>query len=371
MKQAEKSKINFRALCYENAADELAPWDAARAEEYYKKTIDLLNSIDATDSEVMAKTLIKIAGVQWAQGKDEFANNSMKQYRILCEKLNGKKKQILPAIPDCLNLGEEQKSQDYALFEAYQTALDKESYKNDYCPSICDFFAKRCLALCVGNPVGGILLTGVNPSYISPENCDMDRDYFYTFMTGKGGYWERNREMLGNKLSKKTAYLDLFPFKFTCQNEFEGLMEGNFGLRATIVSITQLEIETHLKPSLIIVANQQSSYYWGRNEDSTWMGYAGLGVNDALKKEELPVDLRDRDIIVCQIRGFKNNDDRLNKDKLSRTSLAGSLVLFYGMYDHRHYNNPKVANKILTPEQFGVLYEFAKDRKKEWLENFS
>jgi len=68
MKQTEKNRIKFRALCYESAADELAPWDAARAEEYYNKTIDLLNSIEATESEEKAKTLIKIAGVQWAQG---------------------------------------------------------------------------------------------------------------------------------------------------------------------------------------------------------------------------------------------------------------------------------------------------------------
>jgi len=257
--------------------------------------------------------------------------------------------------------------------KAYKTALDNELYKNDYCPSICDFFAKRCISLCVGNPVGGILLTGVNPSYRPLENCDVDRDFFYTFERAcdeskKGAYWDSKRDTLGALYREETAYLDLFPFKFTCQNEFEELMEGNFGLRATIVSITQMEIETHLKPSLIIVANQQSSYYWGRNEDSTWMGYAGLGVHEALKKEELPEELRDRDIIVCQIRGFRNNEDRLNKDKLSYTSLAGSLVLFYGMYDHRHYNNPKIANKILTPVQFDVLYKFAKDRKKKWLE---
>lgn len=241
---------------------------------------------------------------------------------------------------------------DMQLAKEYTQALDSNKYPNDFFPELCGFFRKRKLSLCVDNHQEGILITGINPSRKRTEKHD--DDFFYTFkdvtigeMKKNGnikvGYWRQKYKLLG-ELIKETAYLDLYPFGFTSQNGFEDLIEDNIQFRAAIVSITQREIETYIKPVLIIVANKQSSYYWG-NEDATWMGYDMEKISDEME--------------LYQIKGFKNKQDRINQD-LKESSLSGSLILFYGMYDERH------KKKQLTAEEVKKIYEMAKTKKQEW-----
>ena len=378
----ELNRIFTIALIYEKAADQLAHWDASEAEACYRKKIDLLMPL-APVSFGMAETLRKLSEVQKAQGKSSDSEKTLERYKVMCRQLEDIKKETIAEHPELLDttfirkkvlgnlhLTEEQEKHDYELLNRYRNALNAELYRNDFYPEICDFFQRRGISLCVGNPTGGILLTGINPSYPykDKESERLDFDFGYTFMTASDSIWKRKRQLLG-ELSKKTAYLDLFPLKFRHQNGFEEIMEQNREMRAAIVSITQMEIETYIKPVLIIVANQQSSYYWGRNSDATWMGYEGLEDKDVFPKETLPESLRDKNITLCQIRGFKDRPDRLNKDKLACTELAGSLVLFYGMYTEKHANNPKMKDKILTAEQFKSLYEFAIQKKLDWKQN--
>jgi len=61
---------------------------------------------------------------------------------------------------------------------------------------------------------------------------------------------------------------------------------------------------------------------------------------------------------LYQIKGFKDRPDRLNLD-LQDSSLRGSLILFYGMYDERN------KEKLLSESDFKQLFKKAKVMKKE------
>ena len=354
----ERNRIFTVALIYDKAADELAPWDAAAAEECYQKKVDLLSPL-APVSFGLAETLRKLADVQDKQGKKEQADATRKRYDEMNHKLSEIEEEVRREHPEhgeyvkniykklFSGLGLVDMEHDMQLAIKYKQALKSSNYPHDYFPELSDFFSKRRICLCVGNPVGGILITGINPSR---KRFAEDKELAYTFRgatieekrkKGKitNPYWRQKYEMLGEELIEKTAYLDLYPLGFTSQDGFEDLIEKNYQFRASIVSITQREIETYIKPILIVVANKKSSYYWGRNEDATWMGYDMEKIRD--------------DMELYQIKGFKDKPDRLNPD-LKESALRGSLILFYGMYDERN------KEKLLNESDFKQLYETAK-----------
>lgn len=360
----ERNRVFTVALIYEQTADKLAPWDAAAAEEFYERKIDLLTPL-APVSFGLAETLRKLAVVQEKQGKNGQAEATRRRYDEMKQKLSEMEEEVRREHPELAEyvkglykelfagLGLADIEHDMQLAIKYKQALNSSKYPHDYFPELCDFFSKRRICLCVGNPVGGILITGINPSR---KRFAEDKEFAYTFRgvtveekrrRGKitSSYWRQKYKMLGERLIIETAYLDLYPLGFTSQDGFEDLIEKNYEFRAAIVSITQREIETHIMPKLIIVANKQSSYYWGRNEDATWMGYDMERISD--------------DIELYQIRGFKDRPDRLNPD-LKDSALCGSLILFYGMYDERS------KDKLLTESDFNQLYEKAKMMKREW-----
>jgi len=86
-KDIERNRIFTVALIYERAADELAPWDAAEAEECYQKKVDLLTPL-APVSFGLAETLRKLAEVQEKQGKKEQADATRRQYDEMKQKLS-------------------------------------------------------------------------------------------------------------------------------------------------------------------------------------------------------------------------------------------------------------------------------------------
>lgn len=360
----ERNRIFTVALIYEKTADKLAPWDAAAAEECYQKKVDLLTPL-APVSFGLAETLKKLADVQEKQGKKEQAKATRQQYVEMTQKLSEIEAEVWRKNPEdweyvkniykklFAGLYLEEMGHDMQLAIDYKKVLDSSKYPNDYFPELCDFFSKRKICLCVGNPVGGILITGINPSR---KRFAEDKEFAYTFRgatveekhkTGKisNSYWRQKYKMLGEELIKETAYLDLYPLGFTSQDGFEDLIEKNYQFRAAMVSITQREIEMHIKPVLIVVANKKSSYYWGMNEDATWMGYDMEKISDEME--------------LYQIKGFKDKPDRLNPE-LKESTLNGSLILFYGMYDERN------KDKLLSENDFKKLYEKAKAMKKEW-----
>lgn len=360
----ERSRIITLAQIYERTADELAFWNAKAAEELYRKIIYMLIPLAPLNYNLV-RMLQKMAKVQMTQGKIEESEATLVQYKEIQLKLSEFEAEVRREHPEfdeqvirhceqmLAGLALIDEEHDRNLVRQYRQALDSTKYTFDYYPEICEFFKKRGISLCVGNPTGGILLTGINPS-LNP--VFEGRDFAYTFKNamieaknkiakGRKTYWTQKYNLIGDELVDVTAYLDLYPFVFTNQDVFEELIEKNLQFRAEIVSITQREIETYIKPVLIIVANKQSSYYWGRNENATWMGYDMVKIRD--------------DMELYQIKGFKVKTDRLNSD-MKTSSLSGSLILFYGMYDDRH------KDKLLTKDDINELYNYAKLKKQEW-----
>ena len=64
----ERNRVFTVALIYEQTADKLAPWDAAAAEDCYKRKIDLLTPL-APVSFGLAETLRKLAVVKKSKGR--------------------------------------------------------------------------------------------------------------------------------------------------------------------------------------------------------------------------------------------------------------------------------------------------------------
>lgn len=213
---------------------------------------------------------------------------------------------------------------DAELFALY---YDKDRYVNDYERRL----YKRGVSLCINNPVGGILLAGINPSGTDAER----KSTFYDFKYAGGMFWDQKRKLFTPALLEKTAYLDLFPQKESTQEVFEKKTSVDF--RARMIEITQMEIE-RLRPKLVIIANKQSQHYWGFRKDTTWMGYNLERVNEDIVKG--------KEIFLYKINGFRSEHDRVNQDRLKTTNLR--YILLYAMYDQRH--EVKCADRVLTAE---------------------
>ena len=157
--------------------------------------------------------------------------------------------------------------------ELFCNYYNKNLYFNDYEKRL----YKRGLSLCINNPKGGILLTGINPSGTDVESNSIFYDFKYT----EGSFWNQKLKLFTPKLLDKVAYLDLFPQKESTQVIFE--KETSIDFRARMIETTQMEIE-RLMPKLVIIANKQSQYYWGFNKNSRWMGYNLERVNEEIIK---------------------------------------------------------------------------------------
>ena len=221
--------------------------------------------------------------------------------------------------------------------ELFCNYYNKNLYFNDYEKRL----YKRGLSLCINNPKGGILLTGINPSGTDVESNSIFYDFKYT----EGSFWNQKLKLFTPKLLDKVAYLDLFPQKESTQVIFE--KETSIDFRARMIETTQMEIE-RLMPKLVIIANKQSQYYWGFNKNSRWMGYNLERVNEEI--------IKGKEIYLYKINGFRPENDRINQDKLHTTHLK--YILLYAMYDQRH--EAKYANRILSAEQIEQLYTYLK-----------
>lgn len=256
-------------------------------------------------------------------------------------------------------LTSEQMEHDKDLAEQYLKVLEQAAVKNS--PLYVDGdFVSRGVTMCCANPIGGILITGINPSF----NPKSPYGGYYTFMDAikdTKSYWRNKREQLfGNDYSliEKTAYLDLFPYSESIQNKFQKEIDENVkSFQVRVLEITLSEIE-RLSPKLIIAANKQTSYYWGIKKDSTWLGY-NLQVVD---KSQKPDCLMDKDIKLYQIvgeTGYKDACDRVGQDKYPTTkggksNLLGAYFIDYALYDNRHVE--KHPTKILEPSIVKELY---------------
>lgn len=262
-------------------------------------------------------------------------------------------------------LTSEQMEHDRNLAEQYLNVLKQAAVKNS--PLYVDGdFVSRGVTMCCANPIGGILITGINPSF----NSKSPYGGYYTFreaIQDSKSYWKNKREQIfGNEnlLIEKAAYLDLFPYSESNQNKFQDEIGKNVkSFQVCVLEITLSEIE-RLSPKLIIAANKQTSYYWGIKKDSTWLGYNLQVVN----KSQLPDCLKEQDIKLYQIvgeTGYKDADDRIGQDKYPATkdgksNLLGAYFIDYALYDDRH--KEKYPKRILKPSIVKKLYNIAENR---------
>lgn len=227
-------------------------------------------------------------------------------------------------------------------------------------------FLEHGVTMCCANPVGGILITGINPS----NNLKASKGCYYTFeetmLNPKGSYWRNKKEQIVGDdamLTKNSAYLDLFPYSESSQKTFLSEIENkdkNNEFQVKVLEITLEEIE-YLSPRLIISANKQTSYYWGIKKDCTWLGYNLKEVEESHK----PKCIKGKDIRLYRIEGetgYKEAKDRIGQDKFPnalnrKSNLLGSYFIDYALYDNRSMS--KYSSKILNPTIVKDLYEFA------------
>jgi len=221
-------------------------------------------------------------------------------------------------------------------------------------------FVSYGVTMCCANPIGGILITGINPSF----NPQFPNGGYYTLkeaMLNRKSYWRNKREQIIGEdddysLMEKTAYLDLFPYSESSQKKFQNEIDKNIKhFQVSVLEITLSEIE-RLRPRLIIAANKQTSYYWGIKKDSTWLGY-DLQI---VEKSQMPECLNGKDIKLYRIvgdTGFKNADDRIGQDRYPTTNLLGAYFIDYALYDNRHQE--KYPTRILKPSIVKDLYRIA------------
>lgn len=160
--------------------------------------------------------------------------------------------------------------------------------------------------------MGGIMLAGMNPSREKgPE--------FFDYLDCHGGFWNPKHEMMG-KYDKYVAYVDLLPIRKTEQVTV-GQIDNDY--RARLLEVTQRHIE-EMSPRLIIVVNKASMYYWGCNDDATWMGYQ---LGEPIKQIKGRWKL-------YRIQGLKTDKkDRINQDyflkRSNKTNLEDCYLLQY------------------------------------------
>lgn len=191
--------------------------------------------------------------------------------------------------------------------------------------TILDEIIGRGFWLCLDNPLEGVLLSGVNPSY--PSNQKAENAVYCSFNQCLGRYWNRWNKNLQYYKSKNIAgYIDLFPLRVSKQKEeFERFVP--LELKAELLRVTQIEIE-RLKPQIIIHANKASSFYYGTNPNYPWMGYD-------LEPMNIASELREKGCELYRINGLLDTKDRVNYDSITETELVGTYLFTCPMQNSR------------------------------------
>ena len=194
--------------------------------------------------------------------------------------------------------------------ELYNNKTLLQEYKDAIKGKSCDY--NFCI---ISNPNAkhnGIMLVGMNPSGDAGEEL-------FDYSRCTGGFWNPKHEMMG-KYDKYVAYVDLLPIRKTEQVTV-GQIDNDY--RARLLEVTQRHIE-EMSPRLIIVVNKASMYYWGCNDDATWMGYQ---LGEPIKQIKGRWNL-------YRIQGLKTEKkDRINQEyfleRFNKTNLEGSYLLQY------------------------------------------
>jgi len=202
---------------------------------------------------------------------------------------------------------------------------DKKTWSsnNEQNAIVLDEILARGFWLCLNNPVKGILLSGVNPSYKFKE----EKAVYCSFNECSRGYWIRwSKNLQYYKSKKAVGYIDLFPLRASNQKEeFEKFVP--LELKADLLRVTQTEIE-RLKPQLIIHANKTSLFYYGTDQEHPWMGYD-------LEPMNITAELKEKGCELYRINGLLNTKDRINYDSIKETELVGTYLFTCPMQNSR------------------------------------
>lgn len=195
-----------------------------------------------------------------------------------------------------------------------------------------------------------ILITGINPSFNPQEtpNKSFDFQKILFDMVPSSRYWQPIKKMLydeNNDFRFKTAYLDIFYFREQNQNFLrEKIIPNPAGIPFLVdqLNLTQHIIEDVIQPKVIIVANKESSAYWGKlaNEGIIWMGY-----DLHLVKHMQTGDL-------YKVTGLLNSSKRIAPE-IKETNIKNSLILF-----SRHINQFTPSEQRPTAQTVKTLLDF-------------
>ncbi|MGL5980807.1 MAG: hypothetical protein ACRCZY_08045 [Phocaeicola sp.] len=170
-----------------------------------------------------------------------------------------------------------------------------------------------------------ILITGINPSFNDEESGNISfsfNDIIFDRVP-KSRYWSPIKKMIydiGIDLRDETAYLDIFYFREKEQAFLRKYILTNpNGIQfiAEQIYLTQQIIEKVIKPKIIIVANKESSAYWGKfvEKGIIWMGY----------RMELVKNMDCGELF--RIVGLIDSQERVSPE-LKDTNLMNSYILF-------------------------------------------
>lgn len=195
-----------------------------------------------------------------------------------------------------------------------------------------------------------ILITGINPSFDPQEapNKSFNFQKILFDMVPSTRYWQPIKKMLSdenNQLRMKAAYLDIFYFREQNQNFLrEEIIPNPAGIPFLVdqLNLTQHIIEDVIQPKVIIVANKESSAYWGKlaDEGIIWMGY-----DLRLVKHMQAGDL-------YQVTGLLNSSQRIAPE-IKETNIKDSLILF-----SQHINQFTPSEQRPTARTVKTLLDF-------------
>ncbi|MDL2224447.1 hypothetical protein LJB92_03950, partial [Bacteroidales bacterium OttesenSCG-928-M06] len=152
-------------------------------------------------------------------------------------------------------------------------------------------------------------------------------------------------------LRENTTYLDMFYFREKEQGFLKKhILSNPDGIKFIVdqVNLTQHIIEDVIKPKVIIVANKESSAYWGKlaEEGIIWMGYELEFVQNMVCGE------------LYKIVGFLESEERIGPE-FTTTNLMSSFILF-----SQHINQFTTSEKRPTVELLKSLLDYRNAEEK-------
>lgn len=225
-----------------------------------------------------------------------------------------------------------------------------EIWSKDYISTLPSQIKERGFDYSENTQPKDILITGINPSFAPQETANKSFNFqdIIFCRVPSSHYWLPIKKMLfdeNNDFRLKAAYLDIFYFREQNQKFLrEEIIPNTAGIPFLVdqLNLTQHIIEDVIKPKVVIVANKESSAYWGKlaDEGIIWMGY-----DLHLVKHMQTGDL-------YKVTGLLNSSKRIAPE-IKETNIKDSLILF-----SRHINQYTPSEQRPTARTVKALLDF-------------